>query len=93
MLPLPGRVADPQDRLVCTKNDRLRGGESVEHRSVIGLVADDGVLDTEQCFEQITVGVRACGMKRRLLGAKEPRETSLEPLLQMLRTANETPGT
>ena len=74
----------------------LAEADAVDDRGVIERVGNDGVLVTEQCFEQPAVGVEARAVEDRVFGPEEPRIACFEVLCmvcvpQMKRT-DESPN-
>ncbi len=62
---------------------------AVDDGGVIQRVADDGVLFTQDGFEQPAVGVEAGAVKNGVVGAEEPRHRALQRLVQILGAADE----
>ena len=71
---------------------RLAQADAVDDRRVVERVGEHRVAFLQQRLEQAAVGVEAGGVEDGVVGAQKARQRLLQPLVQVLRAADEAHG-
>ena len=66
----------------------LAEAHTINNRSMIQSIGNDGIIGREQRFKHTTVGIETSCVENGILGLKELRDGSLKFLMYILRTAD-----
>ena len=67
----------------------LAEAHTVDDRSMVQSIGDDGIIGTEQRLKHTAVGIEASGIKDGVLSAEELSDLGFQLLVEVLATANE----